>query len=255
MTGESQHTANQREFYETRSHAALRPREGDLFVRNLVTRLVAVAGIERHHRVLEVGAGFGRFTLGLLDHCHSVTAVDLSSQALAALEQERESRGIEAARVRTVHGDIDRLDRSELYPPYDAVVGFFVLHHLENVGASLERLTSLVDPDGIMAFLEPNRWNPSYMAQVACCPDMRWREEKGVWKLAAHAVEGHFRRNGLEPVPTQRLGFFPPQLYNRFDRLRRLESLLERQRVLLPVLPFLILAARRPKPASDPVGQ
>ena len=255
MTGDSRHTANQREFYETRMHPALCPREGDLYVENLVARLAAVAGVKRHHRVLEVGAGFGRFTFGLLEHCHSVTAIDLSSQGIAALERERELRGIERDRIRTVRADIDLLDRSELDAPYDAVVGFFVLHHLEDLGVSLDRLSSFVKPDGVVAFLEPNRWNPSYLAQVACCPDMSLREEKGVWRLAARDVERHFCRNGLDPIPLHRMGFFPPQLYNRSDRWRRLEAFLERQRVLLPVLPFLVMAARRPGSASDPVGQ
>jgi len=253
MSRDSIHTARQREFYETRAHHALRPVEGDRYVQNLVDRLAAAAGIERHHRVLEVGAGFGRFTFGLLDHCASVTAVDLSAQAIEALERERDAREIAPDRVRLVRADIDRLDPAALGPPHDRVVGFFVLHHLADVGASLDRLVRLLTPGGTIAFLEPNRWNPVYLVQVACCPDMDWREEKGVWRLGAGAVTGHYRRNGLEPRPVERFGFFPPQLYNRSGRLRQVESWLERRRPLTPVLPFLLLAARLPDPALDSV--
>ena len=188
MTPDSEHTVRQREFYETRAHPALRPRGDDAYVDNLVARMCAVAGIQAHHRVLEVGAGFGRFTFALAERCAQVTALDLSRQATEALARERDARGIDPARVDAVNADVDRLADASLDTPFDAVVGFFVLHHLEDVGASLDRLTPWVRRDGVVAFLEPNRWNPLYLFQVACCPDMAWREERGVWRLAASAV-------------------------------------------------------------------
>jgi SAM-dependent methyltransferase len=254
MTPDSEHTVRQREFYETRPHPALRPRDDDAYVENLVARLCAVAGIQAHHRVLEVGAGFGRFTFALAARCAQVTALDLSTKATEALARERDMRGIAPARVQTVNADVDRLEDTPLDTPFDAVVGFFVLHHLEDVGASLDRLIPWVRRDGAVAFLEPNRWNPLYLFQVACCPDMAWREEKGVWRLGARAVEAHCRRNGLEPLATERFGLMPPQVYNRSLRMRRFESWVQGWRWVRPVLPFLLLAARRPATETVSAG-
>jgi SAM-dependent methyltransferase len=248
----SEHAARQRRFYESRAHRALQPHEGDYYVHKLASTLAVAVGIESHHRLLEVGAGFGRFTFALLEWCESVTVLDLSEQALGTVERERKARGIASDRIRSIRADLDAVSLEELGAAYDQVVGFFVLHHLEDVGASIGRLAQFVAPGGAIGFIEPNRWNPLYAAQVSCCPDMTWSEEKGVWRLSSRAVEDHFRQAGLEAQPVERFGFFPPQLINRFAWARRLETALERQRWLAPVLPFLSLSARAPAPADDP---
>ena len=243
---QSEHTARQREFYDSRRHRGLQPRSDDHYARKLTAFVVQAAGIESHHRVLEVGAGFGRFTFPLLDHCGSVTALDLSEQALMKLEAARDERGIAVERCRAVRADLAELEVEALGAPHDVVVGFFVLQHLEDVDASLRRLASCARPGGVLAFLEPNRWNPLFVAQVACCPDMSWREEKGVFALSARGVEESYLRSGLEPAPLRRCGFFAPQLLNRFEWARRAATRLERQPWLRRLLPFLVLSARVP---------
>jgi hypothetical protein len=40
-----------------------------------------------------------------------------------------------------------------------------------------------------MAFVEPNRWNPLFLAQMLCCPDTARREESGIDRLGARPVE------------------------------------------------------------------
>jgi len=248
---DSGHVARQRRFYGSRPHHALQPRAGDLYVRKLVSALVSVLKIEPHHRVLEVGAGFGRFTFALLEHCGSVTALDLSETALESLDVARESRGIGVERCRTIRSNLDTVSADDLEAPYDFVVGFFVLHHLEDISASIERLARFAAAGGGVGFLEPNRWNPLYAAQVTCCPDMTWSEEKGVWRLSPKGVMQSYRQSGLEPQPAQFLGFFPPQLLNRFEWARRLEARLERQSWLNGVLPFLLLSASVPAGDDD----
>ena len=250
----SDHVARQRHFYDSRPHTALQPRAGDRYVDKLAARLVSTLGIESHHRVLEVGAGFGRFTFALLEHCGSVTALDLSGPALQALDRAREARGVEVERCRTVQTDLDAVSPGDLGAQHAFVVGFFVLHHLEDVAASLGRLAGFAAPGGALGFLEPNRWNPLYAAQVTCCPDMTWSEEKGVWQLSARGVAQSCRASGLEPQPVHRFGFFPPQLINRFAWARRLEARLERQAWLSGVLPFMILSARVP-PHTAPASR
>ena len=94
------HLAEQRAFYEDGAHEHLRPRHGDRYAARIVGELVRQAGIRPHDRVLELGAGFGRFTFPLLAHCRSVLAVDLSRRVLAALAAERDKRGVPADRWR-----------------------------------------------------------------------------------------------------------------------------------------------------------
>jgi SAM-dependent methyltransferase len=198
--------------------------------------------------VLEVGAGFGRFTFQLLDRCGSVVAIDIAPRALERIDEMRVERDIAPARCVTRSLDVTTLEPHALGERFRAIVGFFVLHHLPDPGAVIRRLAAVLEPGGFLAFIEPNRRNPLFLAQVACCADMTWADEKGMLQLSGRGVAASLRAAGLEVAPLRRFGFFPPQLYNRSDALRRLEARLEKSRALEAVLPFLLLHARAPLP-------
>jgi SAM-dependent methyltransferase len=245
------HAERQRRFYDSREHEHLRAGEEDLYARNLVSQLVASLGIGPSDRVLELGAGFGRFTFPLLDHCASVVAVDLSPVALEQLVQVRDDRSIPKSRIDTHCLDLDTLEVDSLGERFDFIVGFFLLHHLADIRRSIAGLAPLLSASGRMGFLEPNRRNPLFLAQVAACKDMSWAEESGMFRLSERSVLDAYRDAGLEQTGCNRCGFFPPQIFNRVALARRLESRLERSRVLQPLLPFLILTARaRQSPES-----
>ena len=57
---------------------------------------------------------------------------------------------------------------------FDAVVGFFALHHIHDLGLSLRSMSRLLVPGGRIAFLEPNPYNPLYYVQMAVKPEMTW---------------------------------------------------------------------------------
>jgi SAM-dependent methyltransferase len=236
----------QRRFYETREHAHLQPRADDFYAAKLVRTLARATGMGGRDRVLEVGAGFGRFTFELLDHCGSVVALDLAPRALAQLDAERDARDIDASRCRTHCADLAALEPGSLGERFPFVVGFFLLHHLPDVPDALRRLAGVLAPGGVAAFVEPNRRNPLFLAQVACTPDMTWAEERGMFRLSARGVQDAFAGAGLAPSPVERFGFFPPQVVNNVAAGRRLETWLERRRALAPILPFLLLRARAP---------
>jgi SAM-dependent methyltransferase len=241
------YAARQRRFYDTRRHEHLQAGEGDTYAHNLAERLARGAGIEKHHRVLEVGAGFGRFTFELLAFCDSITALDLSPVALATLERTRDGRGIPPDRCRVHCADADAVTPGALGGEFDFVVGFFLLHHLEDMARTLGVLRIALAAGGRMAFVEPNRRNPLFLAQVACCRDMGWREEKGLFRLTARGVSAVFREVGLRPLPGESFGFFPPQIVN-FAPGFALEKRLERIGLLKPILPLLLLSAEAPQP-------
>jgi len=242
----SDHAARQQRFYDTRRHEHLQADAGDLYATNLARRLAEVAGIGAHHRVLELGAGFGRFTFPLLERCGSVTALDLSARALETLDSTRAARGIPAERCRTHAGDLERVEPRELGEPFDFVVGFFLLHHLADIARALQHARRFAAPGGVLVFLEPNRLNPLFLAQVAICPDMTWREERGMFRLSPRGVRTALRGAGLDCLDTERFGFFPPQVVNRLPAAQVLETRLERVSWLRGVLPFLILGGRVP---------
>jgi SAM-dependent methyltransferase len=236
--------SQQRRFYASRPHGHLQPRAEDFYAAKLVATLATGIDIGAQDRVLEVGAGFGRFTFELLRHCGSVVALDLSPRALATLDETRVARGIDTARCETRCGDLTQPGDDASDDRFRFIVGFFILHHLPDITAAIRGLSRRLAPGGTLAFVEPNRRNPLFLAQVACCADMTWAEEQGMFRLSARGVERAFRAAGLTPLPLQRFGFFPPQLLNRSETIRRLETRLERVRLLEPLLPFLLLRAR-----------
>jgi SAM-dependent methyltransferase len=250
MTGERRRPAavldGQRAFYERGAHAHLRPDANDHYAAKLAARLASQLAIRPSDRVLEVGAGFGRFTFHLLAHCRSVVAADVSERTLGELDRMRVERGIPAERCRTTVADVDDLTASDLEPPVDHVVGFFLLHHLQDFHRSIGRLARVLPPGGGIGFLEPNRRNPLFLAQVLVCPDMDWRSERGMFRLRRADVERAYRDAGLTGVETATLGMFPPQIANRFALARRLEGAIETIALVSAWLPFLLMTARRP---------
>ena len=201
MSGDASHIKQQRRFYQSRAHDHLRPRANDHYSEKLVARLAGALGMQPHHRVLEIGASFGRFTLPLLAHCQSVVAVDFSERALSELVATRDELGIDERRWRVHVADARDLTRSEIGGEVDFVVGFFILHHLDDLSGTIAVVSKLIGAGGGLAFLEPNRRNPLFLAQVLSCSDMNWREEKGMFKLSARGVCGAYREAGLAVDP------------------------------------------------------
>jgi len=238
------HVQEQKEFYASGRHEHLRARETDLYAAKLASELARRSGMRASDRVLEVGAGFGRFTFHLLEHCSQVDALDLSPRALEALAETRDRYGIPHERCRTLCAEVNSLDLGERAGQFDVVVGFFILHHLPDVAAALASLARALRPGGCMVFLEPNRRNPLFLAQLTACPDMTWREEKGLFQLSARKVCDAYRAAGVRPSAVEYLGFFPPQIYNRFGSARRFERWLETTRWARPLLPFLLTQGR-----------
>jgi SAM-dependent methyltransferase len=236
----------QRAFYGRGDHAHLRPAADDAYAAKLAARLAAQLGMRPSDRVLEIGAGFGRFTFHLLAHCGSVVAADVSERTLFDLDRTRALRGISADRCRTLVADVDALTPSDLEPPVDHVVGFFLLHHLADFHRSIGRMAGLLRPGGGLGFLEPNRRNPLFLAQVLVCADMDWRSERGMFRLRRADVERAYRDGGLTAVETTTLGMFPPQIVNRSAFARRLEAAIEAVRPVSAWLPFLLMTARKP---------
>lgn len=244
-----QQVERQKRFYDTRRHHHLQPQAEEPYAEHLVECVAREIGLGPEDRVLEVGAGFGRFTFHLLERCGEVTALDLSPNALETLGGQRDRRGIPETRCHTWCADLYRLPEVLRADRFDAVVGFFLLHHLPDHAAAIAGLAPLLRAGGRLAFVEPNRRNPLFALQLACCPDMTWREEKGMFQLSGDAILRHYRDAGLVAAERSSVGFFPPPLVNRFEAFRSAEGWLEERAWLSWIRPMLLLSARAGDPA------
>jgi SAM-dependent methyltransferase len=176
----------------------------------------------------------GRYTFALADRGFVVEGLDLSEGLLERLRAYDNGRyGI------PVHcGDV-------LHPPkelggsFDALVGFFTLHHLHDLVGCLQSMRALTRPGGRIVFLEPNPLNVLYYVQMLVVPGMSWKGDKGIINMRRSSVFEAMESAGLENLALERFGFFPPFVTNR-PWGSQLETLFEGIRLWSRFLPFQI---------------
>lgn len=108
----------------------------------------------RAERVLEIGAGAGNLTLGLLKHgsFKAVHCSELSLRFMTRLRQKAEAEGVEN-RGRYYLFDAESLPFASA--SFDIVVGHSVLHHVLNFERTIFESFRVLKPGGIAIFAEP----------------------------------------------------------------------------------------------------
>jgi SAM-dependent methyltransferase len=227
------HNRAQIEYFERAGKHAMQPSFAP-YVQRQVDRLVRFAALKPGDRVLDVGCGMGRYTFALADRGFVVEGLDLSEGLLERLRAYDNGRyGI------PLHcGDV-------LHPPkelggsFDALVGFFTLHHLHDLVGCLQSMRALTRPGGRIVFLEPNPLNVLYYVQMLVVPGMSWKGDKGIINMRRSSVFEAMESAGLENLALERFGFFPPFVTNR-PWGSQLETLFEGIRLWSRFLPFQI---------------
>ncbi len=226
-----QHNRFQQRYYATRVRAVMRPSRS-AYVQRQVEELVRFGKLTPPQRILDVGCGMGRHAFLLAELGFTVEGLELSDQLIEALR--RADQG--AHRVRVYQGDVHN-PPAALESRYDAVVGFFVLHHLADLKLAFRGIARMLRPGGTAVFLEPNAFNPLFYLQILVTPGMRWRAEKGLLNMRAAPVFGAMSQAGFRELRSARYGFFPPFVH-RYRWMRRIEQAIEKGAFCEPWLAF-----------------
>lgn len=203
-------------------------------------RTIDPLGLRPGARVLELGCGMGRFTQLLVDRGFEVTALDLSPYLVERLRDE-----LPDARLTVVAGRAE--DVAGLAPgPFDAVVGFFFLHHLSRPDETFAAARSVLAGGGRIAFCEPNAFNPLVYLQVTLTPSMSWRGEPGIPRMRPAVVFPALDRRGFTGMRTDVYGALPPVIANTAPG-GLAERAIEWIRPLRPLGAYRIFAAAAPE--------
>jgi len=232
------HNLYQRNYYDRGVKRRMIPRATP-YLKHQVDALARVANLRPGERVLDVGCGMGRYTLLLAERGYAIEGLDLSPVLLQRL------RVFNGGRFNIpLHSADVMKPPSELEARFDAVVGFFALHHMHNLELCFRGMAKLVRPGGRIVFLEPNAFNPLFYIQMTVMPRMTWQGDKGVAQMRMSVVGSAMTRAGLTSPRVERFGFFPPFVANR-SAGARIERAIERLRILRPILPFQVFRAER----------
>ncbi|SDO66916.1 class I SAM-dependent methyltransferase [Desulforhopalus singaporensis] len=208
MENNKDHNIYQRSYYESALDKPAMQVRDTPYVRNHIRKMVRHSNITRDHAILEVGAGLGKFSIPLLQQGFNITCNDISPVLLEKL------RAGAPVPVDTVCCDISTIDSQEI-GLFDKIIGFFTLHHMEDLNSVFRALNAVLKPGGELFFIEPLARNPLYYLQVAFTPKMTWQAEKGIMNMSDRVIHRSLRNAGLTPGKSVTYGFLPPFLYNR----------------------------------------
>lgn len=191
--------------------------------------------------VLDVGCGMGKYTLEMARRGVRLEGIDLSPYLL---ERFRE---FNAGRY-----DIP-LHASDILPfsknrrdAFDAVVGFFVLHHIHDIPAAISACYETLKRGGRVCFLEPNPFNVLYYLQIQLTPGMTWQGDGGIVRMRRALIAQAMEESGFVDFRLERFGFFPRFITNVPHVGVALESLFEKNPIWRFALPFQLFTARKP---------
>jgi SAM-dependent methyltransferase len=185
------------------------------YVRRHHAEVMAAAGLQAGAAVCEWGSGLGRFSRLLLQDGLKVDAIELSPQQSA--EARDALSGYDGLAVHC--GDVaEVLDRT--HGGFDAMVGYFMLHHLPELERYFRSAHRALRPGGRMVFVEPNPFHPLYPVQIACTPGMRWQAERGIYRLTPGGLRRAAAAAGFAGVRIRRYGSLPRAPYNLLARWR-----------------------------------
>lgn len=235
----AEHNTYQQTYYSDPSRKKTMIPSDTPYIRRHLKELIQVSGITKSDRILEVGCGMGRYTVPLLEMGYNITGLDLTPQLLENLRERLEGK----YDVPLYCTDILNFPE-ELTGSFDKIIGFFMLHHLHDLGDSFNAMHRLLKESGSATFLEPNAYNMLYYIQILITPKMTWKGDKGVAQMRWGKVSRAMQQAELAPLKVFRFGFFPPFIANKTWGAR-LERWLESVPLWRFFLPFQIFHSQR----------
>ena len=182
----------------------------------------AFANIPERSLILDFGCGRGLWSLALARLGHIVVSIDVSERSIEPLARA----GLVAppGHILPVIGTLSALGASAT-AKFDAVICVDVLHHVEDIPATVHWMVSLLRPGGVFASLEPNARFPFWRLMPWIIPGFDWAYEHGVVRCRKEYLADTLRNAGGADVRVAHWKLFPGNLAERFPFLKRIENI------------------------------
>ena len=153
---------------------------------------------------------------------HTVVSIDVSERSIEPLARA----GLVASpgHILPVVGTPAGLGASAT-AKFDAVICVDVLHHVEDIPATVHWMVSLLRPGGVFASLEPNARFPFWRLMPWIIPGFDWAYEHGVVRCRKEYLSNTLRNAGGADVRVAHWKLFPGNLAERFPYLKRIENI------------------------------
>ena len=106
--------------------------------------------LKKDSYILDFGCGSGAITKKLSKTVKSIDAIDISSGMLEFAKKQSEKSSI--ANINYIQDSI--FDECFKNKKYDVILAFNVLHYIEDMPSLIERINTLLKPDGVFIFID-----------------------------------------------------------------------------------------------------
>jgi len=226
--------------YYKKEHSYMNVVESN-YINNLVEKIISVAGLSKKDKILEIGCGKGRFSIPLLKRGYKLTCVDFSTELLEEFKKNISS----GMKVKLINDDFTKIYKN-FKNEFDHIIGFYVLHHLNDLKSAFKKMRFMLKDGGKITFSENNPYNIMYYIQIMLVKDITWRGEKGILNMRKKIIYPLLESLRFKNIRIERYGFFPPLIVNTKIG-QKFEKKLEKIKIFYPFLPFQIISAEKPK--------
>jgi SAM-dependent methyltransferase len=186
---------------EGRRHALRKPFDGHQRTFRYLTDFSAMLSMMRPPpaRIVEFGCGAGWLSLMFAETGYEVIGVDISPDAIALAEQERQRRGIAHASFRV--GDYEDVSITE---PTHYVIFYDALHHAESEEAAMRAAYRTLASGGVVMCIEPGEGHASTETSQKAVAEFGVHEkDMPPAKIIQLGRAAGFRRHLVLPLPQE----------------------------------------------------
>ena len=177
------------------------------------TNIIKSVFTERNPKILEVGCGTGEYTYRVAQKLSKAKIIGLDiSKNVILLAKKR------CARYKNVEFVNESVYKTNFRKnTFDAVFGFYILHHLD-ITSFRKELYKILKKEGVAFFYEPNILNPIvYLVKSNKYLKKMVSDTSDEWAINPLKIRGIFK--GFDVVRLKTTEFYPPFLFLP-DRLK-----------------------------------